>query len=86
MTIDELYGRCTELASSAPSLTNLRFMHETLVLCCAEGLKEAGTGFGNLFSQVDYLCKRCGMKTTDRGGRTTLISPTLSNGSTTCGY
>ena len=66
MTIDELYGRCTELASSAPSLTNLRFMHETLVLCCAEGLKEAGTGFGNLFSQVDYLCKRCGMKTTDR--------------------
>jgi len=66
MTVDELYGRCTELATSAPSLTNLRFMHEALVLCCAEGLKEAGTGFGNLFSQVDYLCKRCGMKTTDR--------------------
>ena len=41
-------------------------MHETLVLCCAEGLKSAGTGFGNLFSQVDYLAKRCGMQTAER--------------------
>ena len=66
MTIDELYGRCTELATSVPSLPALRFMHETLVLCCAEGLKTAGTGFGNLFSQVDYLCKHSGMSTVDR--------------------
>ena len=41
-------------------------MHETLVLCCAEALKSAGTGFGNLFSQVDYLAKRCGMQTAER--------------------
>ena len=41
-------------------------MHETLVLCCAEGLKSVGTGFGNLFSQVDYLAKRCGMQTAER--------------------
>lgn len=66
MTIDELYERCTELATVVPSLSALRFMHETLVLCCAEGLKDAGTGFGNLFSQVDFLCKHCGMKTADR--------------------
>jgi len=68
MTIDELYERCMELATATPSLSALRFMHETLVLCCAEGLKDAGTGFGNLFSQVDFLCKRCGMKTADRIG------------------
>ena len=43
-----------------------RFMHETLVLCCAEGLRAVGTGFGNLFSQVDYLCKHCGMRTAER--------------------
>lgn len=33
-------------------------MHETLVLCCHAGLRETGHTFGNLFSQVDYLCKR----------------------------
>ena len=49
-----------------PSAAGNRFMHETLVLCCAEGLKSAGTGFGNLFSQVDYLCKHCGMGVGER--------------------
>ena len=55
-----------ELATTEPSAAANRFMHETLVLCCAEGLKSAGTGFGNLFSQVDYLAKRCGMSVGDR--------------------
>ena len=55
-----------ELATTEPSAAANRFMHETLVLCCAEGLKSAGTGFGNLFSQVDYLCKHCGMSTGER--------------------
>ena len=49
-----------------PSATALRFMHETLVLACAEALRAAGTGFGNLFAQVDYLCKHCGMKAGER--------------------
>ena len=66
MTVEELYGRCLELATTEPSAAANRFMHETLVLCCAEGLKSAGTGFGNLFSQVDYLAKRCGMSVGDR--------------------
>ena len=66
MEAKELFERCRELATSEPSAEANRFMHETLVLCCTEGLKTAGTGFGNLFSQVDYLTKRCGMKTKER--------------------
>ena len=66
MDVNELFERCVELAAGEPSVAANRFMHETLVLCCAEGLKTAGTGFGNLFSQVDYLCKHSGMSTADR--------------------
>ena len=65
MTTEELFGRCVELVKSEPGVAANRFMHETLVLCCAQGLKAAGTGFGNLFSQVDYLTKRSGMRVAD---------------------
>ena len=41
-------------------------MHETLVLCCAEGLRDSGQAYGNLFSQVDYLCKRHGVSMPDK--------------------
>ncbi len=66
MTVDELFGRCSELALTEPSAAALRFMHETLVLCCAEGLKTVGTGFGSLFSQVDFLTKHSGMTVAER--------------------
>ena len=66
MKADELFDRCVQLATSEPDVAARRMMHETLVLCCAEGTKEAGGAFGNLFSQVDYLCKRHGMRTADR--------------------
>ena len=66
MEVQELFDRCTELATAEPSVAGLRFMHETLVLACAEALRTAGTGFGNLFAQVDYLCKHCGMKAAER--------------------
>ena len=65
MTTEELFGRCVELAKSEPGMAANRFMHETLVLCCAEALKTSEMAFGNLFSQVDYLAKRCGMRTSD---------------------
>ena len=41
-------------------------MHETLVLACAEALKGSRQGFGNLFSQVDFLCKHHGVAMRDR--------------------
>ena len=66
MTTDELFEQCAELAAMEPSVAALRLMHETLVLACAEGLKSAATGFGNLFAQVDYLCKHSGMKSAER--------------------
>ena len=61
ISVDELFGRCVELATSEPSAASNRFMHETLVLCCAGGMQSSKMAFGNLFSQVDYLTKRCGM-------------------------
>lgn len=66
MTAEELFGRCVELATAEPSASANRFMHETLVLCCSEGLRTTGMGFGNLFSQVDYLTKQAGMTTAER--------------------
>lgn len=60
-SVDELFERCVELAISEPSAASNRFMHETLVLCCAGGMQPSEMAFGNLFSQVDYLTKRCGM-------------------------
>lgn len=61
ISVDELFGRCVELATSEPSAASNRFMHETLVLCCADGMQSSEMAFGNLFSQVDYLTKHCGM-------------------------
>ena len=66
MSVEEFFERCTELAMTEPSAAALRFMHETLVLTCAEGLKAESTGFGSLFAQVDFLAKHCGMKPQER--------------------
>ena len=61
MDVSELYDRCVELTTQKPSAASLRFMHETLVLACGEALRDTRQGFGNVFSQVDYLCKRHGI-------------------------
>ena len=61
MDVSELYDRCVELTALEPSAASLRFMHETLVLTCGEALRDTRQGFGNVFSQVDYLCKRHGI-------------------------
>lgn len=41
-------------------------MHQTLVLACGEALLNSRQGFGNLFAQVDYLCKRHGIAMRER--------------------
>ncbi len=75
MEIEELYDRCVVMATMADKLSVMeaveaagvnRYLHETLVLCCAEGLRDTGQAYGNLFSQVDYLCKRHGIRMADR--------------------
>ena len=32
-------------------------LHQVLVLCCHEGVRDTDQAFGNLFAQVDFLCK-----------------------------
>ena len=66
MQVSELFERCVELADVAPSRASLRYLHETLVLACAEALRGSRQGFGNVFAQVDYLCKQHGIAMHER--------------------
>ena len=64
----ELFLRVRELLI-LPELepkTRNKMMHDTLILCCHEGVKDTKQAFGNLFSQVDYLCKARGIKVADK--------------------
>ena len=59
ITAEELFDRCREIVCShidGESYINKR-VHETLKLACTEGTRNSGMAFGNLFSQVSYLCK-----------------------------
>ena len=66
MKVSELFERCVELAGVEPSAGALRYLHETLVLACAEALRGSRQGFGNVFAQVDYLCKQHGITMPER--------------------
>ena len=62
MEAGELFGICRELVQTGPSTQGTRQMHEVIALCAAEGCKQHRGTFGNLFSQVDFLCKQLGLK------------------------
>ena len=58
---DQLYAILLVLQqerdTSAPvSKDYLKEVHELLVLTCHEGIRDTSLAFGNLFSQIDYLC------------------------------
>ena len=72
MEVAELFDICQQLAQEGPSASGLRRMHEVLVLTCAKGTKGQRGGFGNLFSQVDFVCKQQGMTMGDRVATQTL--------------
>ena len=57
MEASELFQICAELAMTDPSGPAIRQMHELLVLASAEGCRQQGGTFGNLFSQIDWVCK-----------------------------
>ena len=68
ISASELFQRVRELLI-LPDLkpeTRNKMMHDTLILCCHEGVKDTKQAFGNLFSQVDYLCKVRGIKIADK--------------------
>ena len=64
-----LFSRVLEITtlydSVKPSSLN-KMAHETLVLACHEGLKGSGQAYGNLFSQVYFLCRKCNVRLSDR--------------------
>jgi hypothetical protein len=72
MEAKELFDICRRLTGEGPSPTATRRMHELLVLTCAEGCRRQGGTFGNLFSQVDFLCQRHGLKGEERRAMQTM--------------
>ena len=57
ISADELFDRVLEVIQKEKDVDVNRMMHETLVLACHEAIKDTKQAFGNLFSQVDFLCK-----------------------------
>lgn len=60
LTASELFERVAYIArqAGAPTAALNRMMHQTLALACHEGIRHTQQAFGNLFAQVDYLCRR----------------------------
>lgn len=78
-TKEELFGRLVEVkalaqqplpieerALKASDALFASSLHELLVLTCHAGVRDTHQAFGNLFSQVDYLCKRHAIADMDR--------------------
>ncbi|MBR6446449.1 MAG: DNA2/NAM7 family helicase [Prevotella sp.] len=65
VTAADLFDRVAEILDLPEGKAANRLMHETLVLCCSEALRNEKMAFGNLFSQVDFLCKRFRMRLGD---------------------
>ena len=58
--VGELFDLCGSLLDREDIRVAYRTMHEVLVVCCAEGTRDTGQGYGSLLSQVDYVCRhRC---------------------------
>ncbi len=55
----QLYQRVEMLAHLDPDAADVRNknLHAALAQVCYEGVKDTGMAFGNLFSQVDYICR-----------------------------
>ena len=64
-----LYSRIIEIVglygTIKPATLN-KMAHETLAMACHEGLKGTGQAYGNLFSQVDFLCRKHNVRLADR--------------------
>lgn len=65
ITAEELFARITDIKDrkvTQPYIVN-KMMHETLVLVCAEALKDTRYGFGDLNSQVETLIRQLHLPT-----------------------
>ncbi len=80
MTADDLFTQALAIATADDQTPGLnRMMHETLVLACHEAIKDTNQAFGNLFAQVDYLCKHCRVSVAD-----TIAIQTMRRHSNSC--
>lgn len=64
-----LFGRMTEIASAVTAGHGdrvLAAMRDVLTRTCGEALAGSGSGYGNLFSQIDILCNRHSVTGGDR--------------------
>ena len=61
MEAAELFELCERLADGQPSAAATRQLHEVLMLAAAEGCRQQGGVFGNLFAQIDFLGKKLGL-------------------------
>ena len=63
----ELYQRIEDVLATADTDTKkaCKIMHETLVIACHIGTENTNQAFGNLFSQVDFICRRLSVSKTD---------------------
>ncbi len=60
ISAEELFYRVQEIIAFDHDVSPIninKMMHETLVLACHEGVRDTNQAFGNLFSQVDFVCK-----------------------------
>ena len=62
---NELFDRILDITRADKESPKNKMLHETLVLACSQGLTSNNLAFGNLFSQVDFLCKKHHVATND---------------------
>jgi len=80
MEAKELYDICERLVShdSSPEVSRHQ-LHEILSLTAAKGCSSERGAFGNLFSQIDFLCRRLGISDEERQEIQTARRNTLSS-------
>lgn len=67
MKATELFSRVYEaITTDMPTAAAYKLLHETLVLTCHEGVSNTQQAYGNLFSQVDFLCKQLRIGVADK--------------------
>uniref|UniRef100_A0AB33JAS6 AAA domain-containing protein n=1 Tax=Prevotella sp. GTC17259 TaxID=3236795 RepID=A0AB33JAS6_9BACT len=62
---DELFLLVGDILRADGSMPVSKMMHDVLVLTCHEALAGTHQSFGNLFAQVDFLCRRHGVSVAD---------------------
>ncbi len=70
VSAEELFAQIEELLDlllqSGDVFMPQHTLHRVLVITCHEGIRDTNQAYGNLFSQVDYLCKKHHIAVKDR--------------------